>query len=285
MSAPFRSQYIPDGPLLYAPRKVRRLAPASLQASPSSDSPPTAPGIGSARTDVPLPRLRPYEGDVAIKDLRRQLSLDPDLAPQPPARTRKNSVAPWIGRLSLTAIVSAGVAFGTMLMKFSGDITSIAAPFRSVFSEAGTPAPPARFVVASQNGFKNEELARGALLGDPSGSEPVAGKRDHATPVSPLAPAKAIQPRDADAVAAVDHFMKSGDILSARILLNRAARTGDAQATLELGMTFDPIVLAERGVRGFTSDVAQARAWYERAMALGSTEASRSLQRLAGMEQ
>ena len=110
---------------------------------------------------MPLPRLRPYEGDVAIKDLRRQLSLDPDLAPQPPARKEKNSVAPWIGRLSLTAIVSAGVAFGTMLMKFSGagDITSIAAPFRSAFSEAGTPAPPARLMIASQNGFKNEELA------------------------------------------------------------------------------------------------------------------------------
>ena len=120
---------------------------------------------------------------------------------------------------------------------------------------------------------RTRSLRRGALLGDPSGSEPVPGKRDHATPVNPLAPAKTIQPRDADAVAAVDHFMKSGDILSARILLKRAARTGDAQATLELGMTFDPIVLAERGVRGFASDVAQARAWYERAMALGSTEA------------
>lgn len=276
---------MPDGPLLYAPRKVR-LAPADLRTSPLADAPPTAPEIGAARTDVPLPRIRPYEGDVAIKDLRRRLSLDPDLAPQPPTRKQKNTVVPWLGGLSLTATISAIAAFGTMLMKFpgAGDIINIASPFRAAYSEAGTAAPPARLVVKSQNGFMNEPLSLGVSLNGASGSEPAQGKTDLVTPANPLAPPPAIQPRDADAIAAVEHFMKRGDILSARILLKRAARAGDAQATLELGMTFDPIVLNERGVRGFAPDVAEARAWYERALALGSPEASRNLERLAGTE-
>jgi hypothetical protein len=55
----------------------------------------------------------------------------------------------------------------------------------------------------------------------------------------------------------------------------------ERQQALELGMTFDPFFLAERGVVGFAPDVAQARGWYER-MELGSTEASRLHERLAG---
>lgn len=286
MSAPLRNQHMPDGPLLYAPRKVRRSAPADLQASPLTDAPPTVPKIIAARTDVPLPRVLLYEGDVAIKDLRRRLSLDPDLAPQPPARKEKNSAVPWIGGLSLTAIISVIAASATMLVKFpgAGDIASMASPFRAAFSETGTAAPPARLLAKGQEGFTNEPVHLGVLLNGGSGSEPVQGKKDHVTPANPLEPPQAIQPREPDAIAAVDHFMKNGDILSARILLKRAARAGDAQATLELGMTFDPIVLTERGARGFAPDVAEARAWYQRAMALGSTEASRNLERLAGME-
>jgi TPR repeat protein len=66
-------------------------------------------------------------------------------------------------------------------------------------------------------------------------------------------------------------------------LLKRAANAGNAQAALELGMTFDPASLVERGVVGSAPDVAQARAWYERAMELGSTEASRRLEGLVSM--
>jgi TPR repeat protein len=45
-------------------------------------------------------------------------------------------------------------------------------------------------------------------------------------------------------------------------------------------MTFDPAVLAERGVVGFAPDAAHAREWYDRATKLGSTEALQQLERL-----
>ena len=48
-----------------------------------------------------------------------------------------------------------------------------------------------------------------------------------------------------------------------------------------LGATFDPFFLAELGVLGLAPDPAQARTWYERAAELGSTEASRRLERIA----
>jgi len=78
-------------------------------------------------------------------------------------------------------------------------------------------------------------------------------------------------------------LLKHGDVESGRFLLKRAAVAGNAQAALELGLTFDGTVLAQSGVLGIGSDVDQAREWYERAIKLGSTEASRHLERLASV--
>src|SRR5229473_1705515 len=116
-------------PLSYAPRWARRSPPAEPPSPTSADvspiapgianSPPTAPAIndrspvaarvaiapapapviadapteapGSEGPDVALPPLpRPFAGDVAIKDLRRQLALDPTVVPQPPSRNSQS---------------------------------------------------------------------------------------------------------------------------------------------------------------------------------------------------
>ena len=78
-------------------------------------------------------------------------------------------------------------------------------------------------------------------------------------------------------------LLKRGDIASARFLLKRAAIEGNAQAAFELGLTFDQPLLAQSGAPGFGPDVGQARGWYERAIKLGSIEASRRLERLSSM--
>jgi hypothetical protein len=285
MSAPVRGQYRADGPLLYAPRRLRRLAPAAsertsftyappITIAPSTSfapptthaAPPTAPEIAPDTEVPPLPRSRLFEGDVAIKDLRSRLARDPDLAPQPPIRTKHNSVAQWIGGWSF-GLIMAAIALGTMLM---------VSPLGEVF-RAETSARAARLPMTSQKELVNEPVPLAVSLDDAFGS---------ATPLpDPSRRPAEVQPLDADGVAAVEHFLKNGDILSARILLKRAAGSGNAQAALELGMTFDPIFLVGRGVRGFASDPAEARAWYERAVVLGSTEASRNLERLMGMGQ
>ena len=74
--------------------------------------------------------------------------------------------------------------------------------------------------------------------------------------------------------------LKSGDLVSARLLLRRAAEAGSASAALTLGTTFDPLVIQQLGAVGVVPDVAQARQWYEKAAELGSDAASQRLEKL-----
>jgi hypothetical protein len=100
-------------------------------------------------------------------------------------------------------------------------------------------------------------------------------------------PTPAFPPLDSEQIAALiklgEDLLIRGDIASARFLLKRAAIAGNAHAALEVGMTFDQAFLAQWGVVGIASDSAQAREWYDRAIKLGSTEATRHLERLASV--
>jgi hypothetical protein len=364
MSVPIRREEGIDSPLSYAPRRARHsrsVAPEHFTAPVTTstygaapriaNAPPMAPGIGGHNIDLPRPRSRPFEGDVAIKDLRRRLSLDPQLVPEPPIPRVRKPVVRWLVWLSFVAVVAAIIVFGAPLMTFLDEARNLAsgvavAP-REGLPRAGTLAGPARLVVESQKGLANEPLPLGVSLTDASGGETVilagfaagtevsAGtplgltrwrvsahdlgktiahspkdfvgvmdvaidlrsvddqlldsqvvrlnwieKKEQGTPESNAKLLGVIQ-LDPEAIATLEQFRKNGDIMSARLLLKRAAIAGNAQAALELGMTFDPIILSEQGVVGFAPDVAQARGWYERAVELGSTEASGHLERLA----
>ena len=72
----------------------------------------------------------------------------------------------------------------------------------------------------------------------------------------------------------------SGDLAAARLVLQRAADANQAEAALALGATYDPFVLRELKVYGFTPDAAMARVWYEKAIELGSPAARRRLEML-----
>ncbi len=102
-------------------------------------------------------------------------------------------------------------------------------------------------------------------------------------------PAFVVRQLDSDEVAALlkrgEGFIASGDLASARLVLQRAAESGEAQAALSLAGTFDPIVLDKLGLQGQKADIEKARIWYQRAQELGSAAASRRLQLLAGYDQ
>ena len=76
-------------------------------------------------------------------------------------------------------------------------------------------------------------------------------------------------------------YLANGDIASARLVFRRASEAGDAQATLALGGTYDPLVLRSLGTIGVPADPAQARGWYRKAMELGAPEASQRIDELA----
>jgi hypothetical protein len=92
-----------------------------------------------------------------------------------------------------------------------------------------------------------------------------------------------------DEVAALlkrgEGFIASGDLASARLVLQRAAEAGEAQAALSLAGTFDPIVLDRLGLQGQKADIEKARIWYQRAQELGSAAAPRRLRLLADYDQ
>ena len=75
-------------------------------------------------------------------------------------------------------------------------------------------------------------------------------------------------------------LLRNGDFSSARLILQRAADAGDADAALTLGSSYDPIILTRLGLRGQVANVDLARTWYEKAQEFGSTEASARLKTL-----
>ena len=90
---------------------------------------------------------------------------------------------------------------------------------------------------------------------------------------------------DADELAGLltraKRLIAIGDIVAARLLLERAADSQDADAALLVAQTYDPAVLGNQDARTIIPDPLAARSWYERAAALGSLNAK---QRLAQMQ-
>ena len=116
---------------------------------------------------------------------------------------------------------------------------------------------------------------------EPSETRPVA--KDQAT----VAEARGHAPPNredaaevAKLVARAGVLLGQGDVGSARIVLERAAETGNAQASFNLAETYDPLVLAKWRTYGTRGDATRARGLYARAQAGGIKEATERLDAL-----
>lgn len=255
-----------------------------------------------------------FEGDVAIVELRARLALSPDRIPEPMPRRASGITWGVAGRLTCVAALAAGGAFALLWLNAPrGE-----GPGRP-YDAVAQPASPDLQVAVSLKG----DLARAPLpatlppwTGDLL-SWPVAGNGSHpardsttsaAVPAvdpemqggergpgetrmspeasKPAAPAEPAAGRDeiAALVARGAKYFAAGDIAAARLMLRPAALAGNSVAALALGETYDPVVLKRLGVIGFPGDLAEARDWYRRAAELGSTEAPRRLDQLAGLD-
>jgi hypothetical protein len=145
--------------------------------------------------------------------------------------------------------------------------------------------PPAAAAVPTQR-----SLAPPAAAAPPAtAAPPVAAAPPPVAAAPPAPPRQATPPRqlDRDEIAVLvkrgKDFIANGDLAAARLVLQRAAESKDAEAALSLAATYDPLVLRELKVYGFASDIAMARMWYEKAKEFGSPEAPRRLEILAGI--
>ena len=105
---------------------------------------------------------------------------------------------------------------------------------------------------------------------------------------SPQATTVPLRRLDRDEIADLrkrgEEFMAAGNLGLARLALQRAAEGGDPQAAFALATTYDPILLDAGRVIGVVPDSAAARAWYEKAKKLGSTDASLRLKPFASRD-
>jgi hypothetical protein len=75
-------------------------------------------------------------------------------------------------------------------------------------------------------------------------------------------------------------LIATGDIASARLLLERAAGAQEASAALILAGTYDPAVLGTPDARSIAPDPAAARIWYQKAAQFGSHDAQQRLDQM-----
>ena len=393
MSAPIEHGDKVDDAMVYAPPWARNKSRLPQQSAASSDtayipSPPVAPppdgmppgklprlplGVGGPNIAW-APRLlpsKPFEGDLQMIELRRRLSLQPDIVPHPPGLPRRSAAMSWVARLAPPFVISAGLAVAVTVVS-SQDGQQSPRPVDKEVVRASQPQillaqtggdraveERVRLIVQGRTAFANEPLPLQIALNGGSGEEfmlltnLVAGTRlstglphgpsswrvaasdtgslfayapkdyvgtmnvgvdlrsgnqlvDHQVvrlewvekPAVELAATQAesdprIRPRAPEIKLDLSHdeistlvqrgqqLMNIGDISSARLMLQRAAKAGNPQAALLLGATFDPFVLKDLGVIGFASDATQARDWYRKAAELGSPEASSRIERLA----
>jgi hypothetical protein len=286
MSSPIHHAEDLDEALHYAPPWAREqgLREPLRPAAALVRSPPSRWRIGVA-DDA-------FSGDRAMVKLQRQLALDPDAVPEPPVDDIQ-SLWPMALRLCGVAGVAAAVAWlvislpGTRLLRHDVVHADIQVPPPVADTQKQDPLrTPAAAGLLLQHGLTeaNASPAPAEAMPAPPAQPTMAPPSSDAAVAPPVSLSLA-----SDEIAMLlkrgkDAF-STGDLAAARLLLRRAAEAGSAEAALALGATFDPLIIRRLGAIGAAPDAAQARQWYQKAVALGSTTASQPLAQLEAAAQ
>jgi hypothetical protein len=221
---------------------------------------------------------RRHSGERAGNGFQSPRSLEPERLPPPPEMSRRNILAP-LG-IVVASILVATIAYYFAVVGWvppsepapgpqtrSFDPTVIAPLSWSAGQQASWPT------MAQGNDKRSSEGQTMAMVqpGEPGAQIPPASK---ATRMLDPEEIKLLMEQG-------QQFIAAGDVVTARMVFQRAAAAGDADAAVASGGTYDPIVFAKLGVAGLGADVEKARTWYQKAESLGSAEATRRLAILA----
>ena len=133
---------------------------------------------------------------------------------------------------------------------------------------------------AGENAAEQQRLNFVAPLDQ--GEQPFSRSRSVIDSAVPVGPKDSPPPADTQSLLQrADVYIRNGRLSEARELLEQAAKLGSGVAALTLGAMYDPTRVAEFGNLGVQADPTLARAWYERAKALGVVEANDRLSELA----
>ena len=195
--------------------------------------------------------------------------------------------------VGLSALVAAGIVFVPLLS--AGESAAPASVNTQTIGAKGGAVRPASPSAATM--AKADRKLAAAMAAEPAGggdnalsqiSRVVGAPSSHSVVGLPagmaggLAFAAAERGGDAtgDLIARARRELLDGAAPSARLLLQRAARSGAVEALTLLGASYDATALKEMGVSGVRGDAAAARKFYKEAAEKGSAEAKRRLARL-----
>jgi hypothetical protein len=248
----------------------------------------SATRLPRATNRAPVPGLAPPSGHRQSGErfgdgFRAPRSLEPQRLPPPPEMPRRNIGAP-VG-IAVAIILVATIAYYFAVGAWAPPSEPAPAP-QTASSDPPVVAPPQHDDRAtSPQSEISSQHSKASQPARSSEGETVATLQP-AEPGAQLPPAsKATRALDPEEIKLLmkqgEQFIAAGDVVTARIVFQRAAEAGDADAAVALGATYDPIVLAKLGVTGLGADVDKARTWYQKAESLGSVEATRRLAILA----
>lgn len=284
------------------PRKVIPLRPPPVPQLTSSIAPSVKPSVTPSAASPSGSAARVSGPDLLAQDavFRQFLGATSGPVTGQPVQDPVGLALGMVARLIVAACAAAAVAMlliGTFPLpsRVRAPVKSETAPLPA--ATADTAAGAERTATLNPNLDKSSDPSLAMVKGDtqaggaavgPAAAPPqvrVATVSVHARPAG-AADRSALEPAEvARLVKRGEDSLAQGDIAAARLILGRAAEAQDARAALALGASFDPAVLRQLHVLGFRPDVAQARAWYEKAAEYGSAEASRRLAALPRLEQ
>ncbi|MBS0243438.1 MAG: sel1 repeat family protein [Proteobacteria bacterium] len=284
--------HLPGLDLLSAPNANAQASPARIEAP--------AVLLGGPASELSLDisikaGALPANSYVRIRGLAPQMALTDGHAIGPGSWAVSIAAIP-----DLRVIIPAGVAgkndVSIALVAIDGGVVAearttlivaaAAMPMAPVPAAPVAPPPPpaAPQVVVPEKSAPSPAIAAPPPAPSPVVTAPPAAPPQAASPPPPPPAAPSLSAVDRERafgfVTRGNALLLEGNIVSARLFFTRAANAGLAEGALALAETFDPNELARLRAIGVQPDVAEARRWYEKARALGATEAEKRLMRL-----
>ena len=270
---------------------------------------PTAPEPIAPEPPWRRSKQRPaFAGDISAFELPHRLALAPDRVPEPPSPISRPPALTWARRLIGLVVLA---ALGFIGYRLSSAPPTDVTEHQFLPPSDRADSAPEQSVSANLKGSglrSKSPTVRPTLNAVPSGSpseqpisfpSPESGRpfeiRSRATKVdvpsspesaesgtSPFAePAPAIVRDDRERALKLkqkgDEQLTQGLIAPARLLYERAADLGLAQAALALAATYDEAALARSNLRGVSPDPQAAAHWYERARLLAARDPDRQV--------
>jgi hypothetical protein len=245
-----------------APDIQRALSLALGLPTPDSPSPPDE--VADRPPPISIQEHLIGSGATAHDQVLHSLPRDPETLAKPPLRAPYPAAPPLFARISLVTGVAAMATFGLAIVLNvpSDSHAHKAAGNKLVLAQAAGPAN-AGIAVAAHGPRQERANPAAPSVSTTSSAEPLNNQQ-----------AALLLQRGRD-------LLQAGDVTDARLAFQVLADKGDAEAALALATTFDQRSGAVRNGVGVVADDARARAWYRRAMELGSSEAKRALTRMA----